>query len=45
MMICLSKCRPVHNASTETNRRILLSSFIAERFAPEPAAAPLSQGA
>src|SRR6516165_8235598 len=36
MMICLSKCRPLNNASTETNRRILPSSFIAERFAPEP---------
>jgi hypothetical protein len=35
-MICLSKCRPLNNASTETNRRTLLSSFIAERFAPEP---------
>src|SRR6516162_2029500 len=39
MMICLSKCRPLNNASTETNRRILPSSFIAERFAPEPAGA------
>ena len=37
MMICLSKCRPLNTASTETNRRILPSSFIAERFAPEPA--------
>jgi hypothetical protein len=36
MMICLSKCRPLNNASTETNRSILPSSFIAERFAPEP---------
>jgi hypothetical protein len=34
MMVCLSKNRPLNNASTETNRRILLSSFIAERFAP-----------
>jgi len=35
-MICLSKCRPLNNASTETNRRIPPSSFIAEQFAPEP---------
>jgi hypothetical protein len=35
-MICLSKCRPLNNASTETNPRILPSSLIAERFAPEP---------
>src|SRR5215471_19146692 len=28
MMICLSKCHPLNNASTKTNRRILPSSFI-----------------
>src|SRR6516225_6996358 len=36
MMICPSKCRPLNNASTGTNRCILSSSPDHDRFAPEP---------
>ena len=36
MMICPSKCRPLNNASTGTNRCILSSSLDHDRFAPEP---------
>jgi cyclase len=36
MMICPSKCRPLNNASTGTNRCILSSSPDRALFAPEP---------
>src|SRR6516225_7523916 len=43
MMICPSKCRPLNNASTGTNRCILLSSPDHDRLAPEPASEPCGQ--